>query len=349
MGLLAATVIVSSFRPGGIDILLAGMRDQSIKNFEVILVDRRYELRHDRVMKMAKDYGVNLIHVPEFRRNKNWCSFVSAWNTGMALARGEVIILSQDWAYSPYCYVESHIAAVDGKKRYVMAPYCYVQVPQLRLKQPFDIAGQMSRGDHCTEPDQILSGGILDEIACFEAGLFDGSWLKHLPRLARPDQDPRWAPRGVVEGYNWIHVKNESLLRSFAYYLNGLDERLERGKGPMDTDWGNRIRGAGAEFWWEPSAMQFSPNPRFVIRTMPWGDMTERVEGRWSYKDGEAYCARRVREIEAGGSPVALNSYSLEELSVRLDKWRGGELVPLPIDVPDEVYWKGEVPWPDSP
>lgn len=348
MSVFDASLVISTFRPSGIDIVLAGIRDQSYKKFETILVDRRYELRHDRVMKLAKEYGIqNFVHVPEFRRNGPWINFCSAWNTGFALAKGEIVIICQDWAYCPSGYIEAHLNAVDGKKRYVLSPYVYTQLPSIRLPYGFDPVAQMSRGNYCVEPDDIISGKILDEISCFEQGLFDPAWLRNLPRLNRPDQDPRFHPRGHLEAKNWVHVKNESILRSVLWELNGLDERLERGKGPMDTDWSNRLESAGIELWWEPSGLQFVPNPRFLIRTMPWGDMETRVHGRWSYRDGEVYCERRVNEMKSGSPPVALNSYTLSGLSEYLEKWRGGNIDPPVLDVDDRAYYGIDL-WPDS-
>lgn len=344
------TCIVSTFRPGGIDITLAGMRDQKFRDFELIIVDRRFELRHDRVVRLAREYGVPMVHVPEHRRNSHWTSFCSAWNTGMALAKGDVLILLQDWAYCPPGFIEAHVEAVGEARRYVLAPYVYTQMPHVHAQVPFDFAHQMDRGGHCLEPDAVLSGGVFDEISVFSGGLFDPKWLRghEMARLPYPHQDSRAAPRGSLKIDNWVHVKNESILRSVAWELNGLDERLERGKGPMDTDWGNRLVEAGVELWWEPSALSFSPNPRVLCRTMPWGDMEERLHGRWSYRDGERYCERRVNEIRAGGSPAAKNTYTLEELGTKLEKWRSGVLQPPPLDCDDLTYFGRDIQW-DTP
>ncbi len=89
------SVQVCSFRPGGIDILLAGMRDQTYPKdrFELVLVDHRYERRHEQVMALAKRYDLpNVTHVPEHRRNGHWAVTSSAFNTGFALAQGLSLI-----------------------------------------------------------------------------------------------------------------------------------------------------------------------------------------------------------------------------------------------------------------
>lgn len=346
------SVLCATFRPGGIDILLAGMRDQTYKDFEVILADRRYELRHDRVMSMAKDYGVSLIHVPEARRNGKWTSFVSGWNTAVAVARGDYLILVQDWAYCPPGYIEAHVRANAGREgRYVVAPYCYTQLPPIKwLGDPVNPFDQWARGDRCTDQDAMLRGGVIDEVLPFADGPFDPEWLADLLPLPPPDQDSRIWPRGPGVPNTYLHIKNESLPRSLYYDLNGLDERMERGKGPMDTEFGMRLGETGVELWWEPAASHVVPNPRGLVRTMAWGDKSERLEGRWSYDDGLRYIERRRAEVKAGRCR-ALNTYDIRDLAKKLEPWRTAELVDTAgLDVPDEVYWGEKHPlWPQTP
>lgn len=123
------SIITPTFRPGGIDIALAGMRDQTFRDFEYIIVDHRYERRHDEVMALAREYGVNLIHVPEHRRNGKWAVCSSAFNTGFALAQGRVIIMLVDWTYAPPGWIEAHLQhhqeGGEQQRGYVLSPYYY--------------------------------------------------------------------------------------------------------------------------------------------------------------------------------------------------------------------------------
>lgn len=354
------SVIVNTFRPGGIDITMAGLRDQTYRDFEAIIVDQRYEIRHAQVMALAREYGLrNIYHVPSHRTNSKWTVFCSAWNTGMAMARGDLIILLQDWAYAPAGFIESHLEAVDGKRRYVLAPYVYTEVPEINWRRDGwgTQIGEKIRDPEkevdawfCTEPDPILLGGFMDEIACFRDGLFDPHWLNQLPWQGYPVKDPRSHPKGPMPSSHdtWVHVKNESLLRSTAYELNGLDERLERGKGPMDIDLGIRLVAAGVELFWNPDAVSFAPNPRALIPSMPWGATTERLEGRWSWLDGCEYNKIRREETAHRGSCRAKNPYNIEDLALYLDGWRSGDLEPRSRDIGDLEYYGREI-WPDTP
>src|SRR6266853_5668078 len=105
--------------------------------------------------------------------------------------------------------------------------------------------------------------------------------------------------------------------RKLAWELDGLDERLERGKGPMDTDWEMRLRNSDNEIWWANKPRSYSINPRTVFFTQPWGATYERVEGRWSWEDGKKYVELRSKEIKSGGSPRAKNPYDMEDLAAR--------------------------------
>ena len=353
----SVSVLTSTFRPGGIDILLAGMRDQMFRDFELVLVDRRYEYRHQLVVDLAKRYDINLIHVPEHRRNGKWQNIASAWNTALAVARGDIVIFLQDYQYTPPDWIDAHITALDGKRRYVLAPYVYTQMPELT---GVDVSEIQKHGEEindttdrvCVELDPYVESGLFDEISVLKNGYFEPRMLQYLAPQVFPHQDTRVMYIGSGSKpclkLNWVHIKNESILRSVAYELNGIDERLERGKGPMDTDWENRIRASDIEFWWCSNAMTVGPNPRVLFFTQPWGATHRRVEGRWSWDDGLAYAKRRVDEMHVGGTRRARNKYNMEDLALKLELWRSSDVAPKSIDVADLTYWNCEM-WPDTP
>jgi len=335
-----------------LDITLAGMRDQTFAEpFELIIVDRRYEFRHTRVLAVANQYDVPCIHVPEYRRNGKWACIGSAWNTAMALARGEVLIFLQDYAYAPPGWIEAHVHwHTQHSWRYIVGPYTYLGLPPLALKPPYTTEGFDFSGDrlHCTEQGLVLQGKVLDEMYAFQAGPFQPAWLPDLPRLDAP-QDPRSHADGAEIPDTHIHIKNESIRREVAYRLNGLDERLDRGKGPLDLDWGLRLSSIGAKILWDPATHTPVINSRMIVPTMPWGTMDERLEGRWSWQDGLAYNARRRAEC-AHEAPEAKNPARLRTLSLALEEWRNDPPINVAhLEVPDALYWGPTVIWPDTP
>ena len=363
--------------------MLAGMRDQTFPRdqFEVIFVDHRYERRHVEVMDLAKRYDVPLIHVPEHRRNGRWGCTASAFNTGFAVARGEIVIMLVDWTYAPPGWIETHLNHHTGQPSYVVGLYLYHAVgvtepmyhritdeatrwshlvppwtafsrqPKLRVKIPFDLTTQDARFNACSTEDAVLRGEVFDEISAFEDGLFDPKWIDQMPEF--PVGDPglrRHMPGMVVEG-NQVHLKNESILRDPIYALNGIDVWGERGgRMQVDTDFGLRVARLGIRLVWDPAAVVHCINPRHgVCRMMPFGDPVQRMEGRWSQADCEAFALRREIDIRLGQFLAAPAPYTMRELAKRLEKWRtAGVIDTAELDIPDTEFFGREI-WPDSP
>lgn len=346
------SIVSTVFRPGGIDVLLAGMRDQSYKDFEVILVDRRYERRREQVRKLAYHFGIDLIHVPEHRRNGKWITFCSAFNTGLALARGEIVIFLADWMYAPPGWIERHLLGMNGQRRYVTGGYKFLGMPKLKLKKPFDfdeVDRAWKASFKCVDVSPVFEGGILDETDVFTDGIFDASWIPKLERLAT-SADIRLAMRpsagaGLDDG--WLHIKNDSVHRKDLTDINGFEERLERGRGPLDIDIQVRLTLSGVEIYWNPDAAVYYMDPHILLPTLPYGGLRERYENRWSWDDGLAFVAARKLAIANGASVNAMNNYNINDLSARLAPWRLSETTCIPQEATDVEYW-GSMIWPES-
>ena len=326
------------------------MAAQTFDDFEVILVDHRYALRHARVREEARNRGIRLVHTPEHRRNGKWGTIGAAWNTAFALADGEWFLMIPDYTFVPSGWIERHLARLTSKSIYTVAPYRYLALPELGIKRPHAFAGAQDDVAAMTESNAVLDGEIFEEFSAF-LGPFGREMLATLKPSGFPHQDIRELRAGKETPPDWVHVKNEGTQRDLVFRLNGLDERLDRGKGPLDTDWGIRLAAAGARLTWAPEAIVDVPNPRWFAPTMPFGQRGERVAGRWSYYDGCAYNHRRTAE-SALGDVAAKNPWALKDLREALVE-RGWRDQDKDIDVDrfetdDRSYWGGEI-WPESP
>ncbi len=305
------SVLVMMYRPGGVDITMAAMRDQTFKDFELIVVDNRYEQRKDAMAALAAEYGVRLVHAPEHRRNGKWIVACAAFNTAIALARGKYVIILHDFTYVPPGWIEAHVEALEGHpRRYVMIEHVNVDLPEVKASRELEYNRSCDRPS--TETDPVFTDGSLDEIAIFKDGRFDNSWL---PRPIGPDQ---WQTNftniyraGDRPIYGWVSLTNDSFHREFMYELNGIDERFDMGRGSFDANIGMRVAMAGGETFFREGPVATLMNPRFIMRTLPFGNHGERVPGRWNAEDCRAYYDRVVNEKRVR----AANPYDLSQLA----------------------------------
>ncbi len=324
------SVLVNTFRSGGLDITLAGMRDQFYdkSKFEVIVVDHRYEKRHKEVVAMAKDYGIqNFTHVPEYQRNGKWCSFASAWNTAFMLAEGDISIILIDYAYAPPQWIEKHVSWLydsDGNKlkRFAIGPHSHHSMPAF-VFYGNDIKAWIQKQDELRSCclDQMDFGKVFGEMSIFEKP-FDPIEINRTTVISPPHQDPKLLYETGRCTREFVHIKNESYWTESIYEINGCDEIFEYGKGPMDNEFGARFERSGHELVFDRSNVIFVFNPRFLMATMPWGNMNTNEEGRWSYNQGESFQNQRYNDYSNGLPAWAPNSYSLREKRKELLPWK---------------------------
>ena len=91
------SVIIPTFRIGGLDVLFYGLFNQTVNDFELVLVDGIYKYRKDLVLKKSKDYGFKTIHVEPFENPFPVCSFCRFANTGLVYANGDIVTFMTDF------------------------------------------------------------------------------------------------------------------------------------------------------------------------------------------------------------------------------------------------------------
>lgn len=303
------SVVVSSWRPGGLDITFAGMAAQTHLDFEVILVDHRRLTRLDSVAQKAREYSLtNLFHVPEHRCDKFYHG-AAAFNTGLMLAEGDITIMLQDYCYAPVGWIEKHEESHNFRTpTFCLAPYCHLEIPEERL--PYKTESEQELRYSLVEEPESVKGGF-DEFCIFDEP-FNNSWITKLKVQQPPQaQDPKFIEAYVTKTRNrgpipfwYCHAKNCSFPTEMAIKVGGIDETFDKGKGPWDNEFCFRFDRAGCTVWFEPLALTFHLDPRTLMGTMPWGAMTENLAGRWSFADGIKYQNRRYAEMLSVGEAM---------------------------------------------
>ncbi len=317
------SIVTCAARPGGLDVLLAGLKQQTFKDFEVIMVDHRYEKRHKIVQDAFNEAGIKLIHVPEHRRNYKWISLAAGWNTGFMLARGRVVIMLVDYAFTPVGWIENHLKWHNdpNNKKMIVAPHAYTDMPPLKITPP-----SITIETFTTKYVEWIDDEKLDEFSIFTEP-FTTETMKTLAVTPPPYNDPKIL---MSEGYTYrdfSHMKNESFLLESVLNVNGIDEHGDLGKGPVDREFGNRMEKNNDRMYLYPPAIIYVPNPRFILPGLPWGMTHERVhvEGdcdRWSFDDGFKWEAKRFNEVDHGINQRAYTPYDMEKKIKELESWR---------------------------
>lgn len=343
------TVALGSSRPGGVDISLKGLAEQTYKDFEVIFVDARYKKRHRQVLEYAKKVGLEqpLYHVPNHRNNGIWGANVAGVNTGFMLAAGEILIMLMDYAYTPQNWIEEHLKWHD-KPRLVMAPHLYCEMPLFLYKgdtEPIVFAN----GPETTVEAILKQKEQFDEISIFPKPFDDNTFDFNV--IPMPNNDPKsnllTGPSGL--SYNYMHTKNDSFPVKTVLDIGGMDENWDRGRGPGDTEFGYRLVAAGLEAWICHEAKVYCPNPRPIMPnlngTIPikWTAENPNHVGRWSYEEGTAYFAGLRSIYEKTGSFKANNPYDTMQMRKELWCWRElsqekEAIIPL-MDIGDKEYF----------
>lgn len=105
------TVLCVTIRPGIFGVLRDTLARQTYKNFELVVVDGRYEERKDEVAKYMKDVPYPFLHLPDPQRDKKKYPYglFHADNAGLYAARGEVIVFLQDFIIMPEDGIEKFV------------------------------------------------------------------------------------------------------------------------------------------------------------------------------------------------------------------------------------------------
>lgn len=101
------SIITPTIRQGWWNIMANNIAIQTYKNIEWIIVDDYPENRESIAKKYAKQYGINIVYLRSKKRKvKRTYGLVNAENTGARAAKGEMIIILQDFMLMPKDGVE---------------------------------------------------------------------------------------------------------------------------------------------------------------------------------------------------------------------------------------------------
>lgn len=260
------SVVVPTFRVGGLDILLGGLSRQTFRNFELVLVD--CVARHRR----QSDWWIDNIGFP-----MQWvepvenlfpvAAFCRCANTGLARARGEVAVLVTDYTWLPPDCLQKHADFHRSRspQDVLLCPHRYLAHPPISSRFPSYGREDIDRYVEDLESGRLTEYGIsLCDIP------FSGN-VESLPEdeahevhgSSEKPRDPKLSmPAGGIRP-EFFHGKNASVRLEIIRGVGGWNEALDGAHGYQDSELAGRLTAkAGVRWTLDPSNVAIIVNPR---------------------------------------------------------------------------------------
>jgi len=269
------SVIIPTTRIGGLDITFAGLKRQTFKDFELILVDTLYEKRKDLVKDKADEYGLQVKHILQEEGATRYCS---AMNDGVLISDGNILYCIGDYTWlDPEClakHAEFHRTKTD---KYAMAGnFVEYALPKLNANFYRPYASNVPY-----IVDEVPNRFVMAEKENFENYVEDLNSRKLdtlmwsiLESPYTVSDDPRslditntkeQRPDGLTTT-NHCFLKNESFDMDMVLEINGFNEALDGSHAWTDWEFIDRmIVLTNTQPYYKSDAITHTINPRPVL------------------------------------------------------------------------------------
>ncbi len=263
------SIILPTNRVGGLDITFETLAQQSLPDFELILVDHLYPWRKDIVAQEASRYSFAFKHVQPFNDPFPEQAYQRCLNSGLIHASGDVALVVCDYTSFPSDLVEKHslFHAETRRPRALLGTMQLATTPQIATDFPLGRHGAGTIEEHrrvwansVTRTAAIkkwcenyMADLTVGSLAPFMWSVFQKPWMNdQLPNLDIFHKEPKMSfPEGLVDPFA-CNLKNDSFPLQKLIDLNGFDEDFDRGHTYQDTEIAKRLTYLGVEFHIRP-------------------------------------------------------------------------------------------------
>lgn len=290
------SVILPTYRPGGLELAAESLNAQTFKDFEVIIADEHIASR--RVLYWLQALPDLNLKFADMSRSvfPRSCAPI-AHNECIKLAEGELCVYLSDYALCQPNWLETHwnIWEGSGKKFVAMGPFEFVMAPEswLKAKPPFKVTALSAPSNAPLRSMEDLSFSIFDEpynLDFNELPLQQG-------HIVRADGDKAWAAVSssqdpklyMAEGpvdRNFYYHKNEAVPTEALLEINGADESFVGLHPYDDAATSLRLHAIGVR-WWLAHQAKIK-----IVQIRQWIDQT-----KWDAPVGQA--AMQYKRVEA--------------------------------------------------
>jgi len=319
------SVIVPTLRVGGLDILMAGLEQQTFRNFELVLVDSLYKYRKGIVAEKAKKYNFPIKHVEPINNPFPLNSYQRCVNTGLVHAKGQLAYFTCDYAWlPPECLsMHAHFHMSTGVLHSMFGIIHLHRLPTLKpgFKANYGLNelghGKISHSEVMSKWDnqEIRHKATTEWCKAYckdlQSGELDPYMWSIFEKEYESEDDPRelevlhvemksTKPEGFIEG-QYCHLKNDTIPIEPLLNLNGFDEEFDGSHGWQDSEVATRLTArVGMKWYLKPNCI--------VHITDVHGVMTIRKMLRPEQSNESIYLTKYAK-----GYPDPINNWNLRE------------------------------------
>jgi glycosyltransferase involved in cell wall biosynthesis len=122
------SIVVPTYRPGGIDMLADSLQNQTIQDYELVLIDDYVKERKGEILTYLRTKHVNVRYVGGSKPKSfptNIHNVANAINTGFIMSTNEIVILLGDYQWLPPNFLsnmQKHAESMKQNKTCVVIP-----------------------------------------------------------------------------------------------------------------------------------------------------------------------------------------------------------------------------------
>lgn len=266
------SVIVPTYRPGGLDVLFAGLQHQIFKDFELILVDMIAKYRRHLIQDMLScvDWNFNIKYVEPFDNTFPFASYAHMFNTGLSYAEGELVFITGDYIWLPPDCLQKHSDFhIQNSNCACMAPHTYFELPELKnlpkwQSPEFQDAKTPTRGSIKFTYYDDLERGAYDHVmwSLFKEPLLSDPRGKYEFSKEYEHVDLKYSMPSQWLGFEHVHFKNESFPLEAALDINGCDEDFNGSHSFQDTEFAERLSRHGLKWYHDATNPVYGFSPK---------------------------------------------------------------------------------------
>jgi glycosyltransferase involved in cell wall biosynthesis len=234
-------VLVTFRKTPKYEMLYESLSHQTIKNFEVVLIEEQYELHKELVKNLSKKFNISTTHV--------YCESTvpenaKALNEGIVHSTGDYIMNINDCMYFPYRWLEKHLLVASKDFLSLGARY-------FTYSTNFPIEKYLSGIIEIPKEQDKNISKFLEE----KSGIKDYLNIHFGEHIVSSPQDYRLLglPTDIFKEDNlilealpgWNYGGNSMAPTEMFLEINGFDERFDNGYGWTDCEIGIRMYNKG--------------------------------------------------------------------------------------------------------